>query len=100
MALKTNTVLIDFGVDSTQTSSRLLGINPDRPGALDFMLGLTRDVNQVVVRSNVVPSVFVVPPDTPKSWDLWGSGVNVNQTFNALRNSITKAHHNCCWLCC
>jgi len=62
MALKTNAVLMDFGIDSTQTSSRLLGINPDRPGALDFMLGLVKDVNQVVVRSNVVPSVFVIPP--------------------------------------
>ncbi|MDT7970899.1 MAG: ParA family protein, partial [Vulcanisaeta sp.] len=34
MALKTNVVLMDFGIDSTQTSSRLLGINPERPGAL------------------------------------------------------------------
>jgi chromosome partitioning protein len=91
MALKTNAVLIDFGIDSTQTSSRLLGINPDRPGALDYMLGLVKDVNQVVVRSNVVPSVFVIPPGSLKSWDLWGSGVNVNQAFNALRNLIITA---------
>jgi chromosome partitioning protein len=91
MALKTNTVLIDFGIDSTQTSSRLLGINPDRPGALDFMLGSTRDVNQVVVRSNVVPSVFVIPPGSLKSWDLWGSSISVNQAFNALRNLIITA---------
>jgi chromosome partitioning protein len=91
MALKTNVVLMDFGIDSTQTSSRLLGINPDRPGALDFMLGLVKDVNQVVVRSNVVPSVFVIPPGSLKSWDLWGSGINVNQAFNALRNLIITA---------
>jgi len=91
MALKTNTVLIDFGIDSTQTSSRLLGINPDRPGALDFMLGLVKDVNQVVVRSNVVPSVFVIPPGMQKSWDLWGSSMSVNQAFNALRNLVITA---------
>jgi len=91
MALKTNTVLIDFGIDSTQTSSRLLGINPERPGALDFMLGLVKDVNQVVVRSNVVPSVFVVPPGSLKSWDLWGSSISVNQAFNALRNLVITA---------
>ncbi|MDT7970158.1 MAG: ParA family protein [Vulcanisaeta sp.] len=91
MALKTNTVLIDFGIDSTQTSSRLLGINPERPGALDFMLGLVKDVNQVLVRSNVVPSVFVVPPGSLKSWDLWGSSISVNQAFNALRNLIITA---------
>jgi len=88
MALKTNVVLMDFGIDSTQTSSRLLGINPDRPGALDFMLGLVKDVNQVLVRSNVVPSVFVIPPGSLKSWDLWGSSISVNQAFNALRNLI------------
>jgi chromosome partitioning protein len=91
MTLKTNTVLIDFGIDSTQTSSRLLGINPERPGALDFMLGLVKDVNQVVVRSNVVPSVFVIPPGSLKSWDLWGSSVSVNQAFNALRNLVITA---------
>jgi chromosome partitioning protein len=91
MALKTNAVLIDFGIDSTQTSSRLLGINPDRPGALDFMLGLVKDVNQVVVRSNVVPSVFVIPPGSLKSWDLWGSSISVNQAFNALRNLVITA---------
>jgi chromosome partitioning protein len=91
MALKTNTVLVDFGVDSTQTSSRLLGINPERPGALDFMLGLVKDVNQVVVRSNVVPSVFVIPPGSLKSWDLWGSSISVNQAFNAIRNLIITA---------
>jgi len=91
MALKTNVVLMDFGIDSTQTSSRLLGINPERPGALDFMLGLVKDVNQVVVRSNVVPSVFVVPPGSLKSWDLWGSSISVNQAFNALRNLIITA---------
>jgi chromosome partitioning protein len=91
MALKTNVVLIDFGIDSTQTSSRLLGINPDRPGALDYMLGLVKDVNQVVVRSNVVPSVFVIPPGLLKSWDLWGSSMSVNQAFNALRNLIITA---------
>ena len=91
MALKTNVVLIDFGIDSTQTSSRLLGINPDRPGALDFMLGLTRDVNQVLVRSNVVPSIFVIPPGSLKSWDLWGSSMSVNQAFNALRNLVITA---------
>jgi len=91
MALKTNVVLIDFGIDSTQTSSRLLGINPDRPGALDYVLGLVKDVNQVLVRSNVVPSVFVIPPGTQKSWDLWGSGINVNQAFNALRNLVITA---------
>jgi chromosome partitioning protein len=91
MALKTNVVLIDFGIDSTQTSSRLLGINPDRPGALDYVVGSTRDVNQVIVRSNVVPSVFVIPPGSLRSWDLWGSGVNVNQAFNALRNLMITA---------
>jgi chromosome partitioning protein len=91
MVLKTNVVLIDFGIDSTQTSSRLLGINPERPGALDFMLGLVKDVNQVLVRSNVVPSVFVVPPGSLKSWDLWGSSMSVNQAFNALRNLIITA---------
>jgi chromosome partitioning protein len=91
MALKTNTVLVDFGVDSTQTSSRLLGINPERPGALDFMLGLVKDVNQVVVRSNVVPSVFVIPPGSLKSWDLWGSSISMNQAFNALRNLMITA---------
>jgi chromosome partitioning protein len=91
MALRTNVVLMDFGIDSTQTSSRLLGINPDRPGALDYMLGLVKDVNQVVVRSNVVPSVFVIPPGTVRSWDLWGSGINVNQAFNALRNLVITA---------
>jgi hypothetical protein len=91
MALKTNVVLIDFGIDSTQTSSRLLGINPERPGALDFMLGLVKDVNQVLVRSNVVPSVFVIPPGSLKSWDLWGSSMSVNQAFNALRNLIITA---------
>jgi len=91
MALKTNTVLIDFGIDSTQTLSRLLGINPDRPGALDFMLGLVKDVNQVLVRSNVVPSVFVIPPGSLKSWDLWGSSISVNQAFNALRNLVITA---------
>jgi chromosome partitioning protein len=91
MTLKTNTVLIDFGIDSTQTSSRLLGINPERPGALDYMLGLVKDVNQVVVRSNVVPSVFVISPGMQKSWDLWGSSINVNQAFNALRNLIITA---------
>ena len=88
IALKTNVVLMDFGIDSTQTSSRLLGINPDRPGALDFMLGLVKDVNQVVVRSNVVPSVFVIPPGEQKSWDLWGQPINVGQVYNALRNLI------------
>jgi len=91
MALKTNAILIDFGIDSTQTSSRLLGINPERPGALDYMLGLVKDVNQVLVRSNVVPSVFVIPPGMQKSWDLWGSSINVNQAFNALRNLIITA---------
>ncbi len=91
MALKTNTVLMDFGIDSTQTSSRLLGINPERPGALDYMLGLVKDVNQVLVRSNVVPSVFVVPPGSLKSWDLWGSSISVNQAFNALRNLVITA---------
>jgi len=91
MTLKTNTVLIDFGIDSTQTSSRLLGINPERPGALDYMLGLVKDVNQVVVRSNVVPSVFVVPPGSLKSWDLWDSSISVNQAFNALRNLVITA---------
>lgn len=91
MALKTNVVLMDFGIDSTQTSSRLLGINPDRPGALDYMLGSVKDVGQVLVRSNVVPSVFVIPPGSLRSWDLWGSGVNVNQAFNALRNLIITA---------
>jgi chromosome partitioning protein len=91
MALKTNAVLMDFGIDSTQTSSRLLGINPERPGALDFMLGLVKDVNQVLVRSNVVPSVFVVPPGSLKSWDLWGSSMSVNQAFNALRNLVITA---------
>jgi chromosome partitioning protein len=88
MALKTNTVLMDFGMDSTQTSSRLLGINPDRPGALDYMLGLIKDVNQVVVRSNVVPSVFVIPPGTVRSWDLWDRPINVGQAYNGLRNLI------------
>jgi chromosome partitioning protein len=91
MALKTNAVLIDFGIDSTQTSSRLLGINPDRPGALDYVLGLVKDVNQVVVRSNVVPSVFVIPPGSLRSWDLWGSSISVNQAFNALRNLVITA---------
>jgi chromosome partitioning protein len=91
MTLKTNTVLIDFGIDSTQTSSRLLGINPDRPGALDYMLGLVKDVNQVIVRSNVVPSVFVIPPGSLKSWDLWGSSMSVNQALNALRNLVITA---------
>jgi chromosome partitioning protein len=91
IALKTNVVLMDFGIDSTQTSSRLLGINPERPGALDFMLGLVKDVNQVLVRSNVVPSVFVIPPGSLKSWDLWGSSISVNQAFNALRNLIITA---------
>jgi hypothetical protein len=91
MALKTNVVLMDFGIDSTQTSSRLLGINPDRPGALDFMLGLVKDVNQALVRSNVVPSVFVVPPGSLRSWDLWGSSISVNQAFNALRNLMITA---------
>ena len=91
MALKTNVVLMDFGIDSTQTSSRLLGINPDRPGALDYMLGLVKDVNQVLVRSNVVPSVFVIPPGMQKSWDLWGSSISVNQAFNALRNLVITA---------
>jgi chromosome partitioning protein len=91
MALKTNVVLMDFGIDSTQTSSRLLGINPDRPGALDYMFGLVRDVNQVVVRSNVVPSVFVIPPGSLRSWDLWGSSISVNQAFNALRNLVITA---------
>jgi len=91
IALKTNVVLMDFGIDSTQTSSRLLGINPDRPGALDFMLGLVKDVNQVVVRSNVVPSVFVIPPGEQKSWDLWGQPINVGQVYNALRNLIITA---------
>jgi len=91
IALKTNVVLMDFGIDSTQTSSRLLGINPDRPGALDFMLGSVKDVNQVLVRSNVAPSVFVIPPGSLKSWDLWGSGINVNQAFNALRNLVITA---------
>jgi len=52
------------------------------------MLGLVKDVNQVVVRSNVVPSVFVVPPGSLKSWDLWGSSISVNQAFNALRNLV------------
>jgi chromosome partitioning protein len=88
MALKTNTVLIDFGMDSTQTSSRLLGINPDRPGALDYVLGLVKDVNQVLVRSNVVPSVFVIPPGTVRSWDLWDRPINVGQAYNGLRNLI------------
>jgi len=88
MALKTNTVLMDFGMDSTQTSSRLLGINPDRPGALDYMLGLIKDVNQVLVRSNVVPSVFVIPPGTVRSWDLWDRPINVGQAYNGLRNLI------------
>jgi len=91
MTLKTNVVLIDFGIDSTQTSSRLLGINPDRPGALDYMLGLVKDVGQVVVRSNVVPSVFVVPPGTQKTWDLWDRPINVGQVYNALRNLIITA---------
>jgi chromosome partitioning protein len=91
MALKTNVVLMDFGVDSTQTSSRLLGINPDRPGALDFMLGLVKDVGQVLVRSNVVPSVFVIPPGSLKSWDLWDRPINVGQAYNALRNLIITA---------
>jgi len=91
MALKTNVVLMDFGIDSTQTSSRLLGINPERPGALDYMLGLVKDVNQVVVRSNVVPSVFVIPPGEQKSWDLWGQPINVGQVYNALRNLIITA---------
>jgi chromosome partitioning protein len=88
IALKANTVLMDFGMDSTQTSSRLLGINPERPGALDYMLGLVKDVNQVVVRSNVVPSVFVIPPGSLKSWDLWDRPINVGQAFNALRNLV------------
>jgi len=88
MVLKTNVVLIDFGVDSTQTSSRLLGINPDRPGALDFMLGKAKDVDQILIRSNVVPSVFVVPPGTVRSWDLWDSSISTRQVFNALRNLV------------
>jgi len=88
MALKTNAILIDFGIDSTQTSSRLLGINPERPGALDYMLGLVKDVNQVLVRSNVVPSVFVIPPGTVRSWDLWDRPINVGQAYNGLRNLI------------
>lgn len=88
MALKSNVVLMDLGIDSTQTSSRLLGINPDRPGALDYMLGSVKDVNQVVVRSNVVPSVFVIPPGTVRSWDLWDRPINVGQAYNALRNLI------------
>jgi len=91
MALKINVVLMDFGVDSTQTSSRLLGINPERPGALDFMLGLVKDVNQVIVRSNVVPSVFVIPPGTQKSWDLWDRPINVGQAYNGLRNLVITA---------
>jgi len=91
MALKTNAVLIDFGIDSTQTSSRLLGINPDRPGALDYMLGKAKDVNQVYTRSNIVPSIFIIPPGTQKSWDLWDQPINVRQVFNALRNLVITA---------
>ena len=76
MALKTNTVLIDFGIDSTQTSSRLLGINPDRPGALDFMLGLVKDVNQafnalrnLVITASRLTNAQVIVIDLPASID-------------------------------
>ncbi len=91
MALKANVVLMDFGIDSTQTSSRLLGINPDRPGALDFVFGLIKDVNQIVVRSNVAPSVFVIPPGTMRSWDLWDRPINVRQVYNGLRTLVITA---------
>jgi chromosome partitioning protein len=35
--------------------------------------------------------VFVVPPGTIKSWNLWGSSISANQAFNALRNLIITA---------
>jgi chromosome partitioning protein len=88
MALRTNVVLMDFGMDSTQTSSRLLGINPDRPGVLDYVFGLVKDVGQVVVRSNVAPSVFVIPPGTLRSWELWDRPINARQVYDALRNLL------------
>ncbi|ADN49556.1 ParA family protein [Vulcanisaeta distributa] len=90
-SLRANVLLIDLGIDSSQTSSRTLGIVPERRGALDFLVGAVSDVNQLVSRSTYMPSVLVVPPGSVKSYQLT---LGVNESFNRwvyLVNSLVMA---------
>ncbi|MGC8542549.1 MAG: ParA family protein [Vulcanisaeta sp.] len=78
-ALRSNVLLIDLGIDSSQTASRTLGVVPERFGALDFLIGSVNDTNQLVSRSTYLPTVFVVPPGNIKSYQL---AISVNEAFN------------------
>ncbi|GAB6943255.1 hypothetical protein JCM14467A_00370 [Vulcanisaeta sp. JCM 14467] len=69
-SLKTNTLLIDLGVDSSQTASRILGVVPDKQGALDYLVGSVGEVNRLVDKSSYLSSVFVVPPGMTRSYQL------------------------------
>ncbi|GAB6944206.1 hypothetical protein JCM14467A_09880 [Vulcanisaeta sp. JCM 14467] len=77
-SLKTNVLLIDLGIDSSQTSSRILGI-ADRPGVFDYLVGSVGDLNQLVIRSSYLPSVFVVPPGNVRSYQMT---VGNNEAFD------------------
>ncbi|GAB6948170.1 hypothetical protein JCM16161A_23000 [Vulcanisaeta sp. JCM 16161] len=78
-SLRGNVLLIDLGIDSSQTASRTLGIVPERLGVLDFLMGSINDVNQLVSRSTYMPSVFVVPPGNVRSYQL---AISTNESFN------------------
>ncbi len=90
-SLRSNVLLIDLGIDSSQTASRTLGIVPERLGALDFLIGSINDVNQLLSRSTYLPSVLVVPPGNVRSYQLT---INVNESFNRwvyLINSLVMS---------
>ncbi|WP_054854567.1 ParA family protein [Vulcanisaeta distributa] len=90
-SLRSNVLLIDLGIDSSQTASRTLGIVPERLGALDFLIGSINDANQLLSRSTYLPSVLVVPPGNVRSYQLT---INVNELFNRwvyLINSLVMA---------
>ncbi|WP_243676208.1 ParA family protein [Vulcanisaeta distributa] len=90
-ALKSNVVLIDLGLDSTATSSRILGINPDKYGAVDYVNGTVDNVDQLISRSPIIPSVYVIPPGTLRTWQLSIDPETAQARFNNLINhSVMK----------
>ncbi|ADN51624.1 ParA family protein [Vulcanisaeta distributa] len=90
-ALKSNVLLIDLGMDSTATSSRILGVNPDKHGAADYINGTVDDVDQVISRSPVMPSVYVVPPGMLRTWQLNVDPETTQVRFsNLINHSVMK----------
>ncbi len=90
-ALKSNVLLIDLGLDSTATSSRILGINPGKYGTVDYINSTVDNVDQLISRSPITPSVYVIPPGTLRTWQLSIDPESAQARFNGLINhSVMK----------